>query len=160
MSKRLVIDLNKCDGCDECSVKCDYFYRAKAEDHGVLTLREYATFMLVCRRCEDAGCVAACRFDALERQDDGVLRRYNMRCMSCKSCSHACPFGTIYPDTLPFYTTQCDFCFVKGREPACVISCENKALEYREIEESEKDGVYILNDNLAVCGPKWDKKDV
>jgi len=161
MAKRLFIDLNKCDECEKCTVECSYLYRSDITDHGVLGLREAATFALVCRRCEEPSCVAACRFDALERQEDGVLKRHNMRCVSCKCCSHACPFGTIYPETVPFYVTNCDFCITSSdEEPPCVIGCKKQAIEYREVEESEKEGVYVLNDNLAVRSLKWDKKDV
>jgi Fe-S-cluster-containing dehydrogenase component len=161
VAKRLFIDLTKCDDCESCSVQCAYFYRNKATDHGVLTLRELATFALVCRRCEDPSCVAACRFDALERQEDGLLKRWNMRCVSCKCCSHACPFGTIYPDTVPFYTTNCDFCISAAvDQPPCVPSCAKGALAFAEVEASEDEGVYILNDHLAVRAPKWDKASV
>jgi len=160
MAKRLLIDLNKCDACETCDVECSYMYRAKATDHGILTLRERATFMLVCRRCEDPSCVAACRFEALERQDDGVLKRYNMRCVSCKCCSHACPFGTIYPDTVPFYATQCDYCLSsRVDDPPCLASCSNGAIEYREVDDGEE-GVYLLDDKLAVRAAKWEKEDV
>ncbi|MFC1461895.1 4Fe-4S dicluster domain-containing protein [Verrucomicrobiota bacterium] len=160
MAKRLFIDLDKCDQCEKCAVDCGYFYRQAATDHGVLTLREAATFLLVCRRCEEPCCVAACAHEALERQDDGVLKRYNMRCVSCKCCSHACPFGTIYPETVPFYVTNCDFCVTSADQPPCVASCEKNAIEYRDVEESEEDSIYVLNDNLAVHAVKWKKKDV
>ena len=160
MAKRLFIDLDACDACDTCGVDCAYMYRASPKDHGVLTLRERATFMLVCRRCEDPSCVAACRFDALERQEDGVLKRHNMRCVSCKCCSHACPFGTIYPETVPFYVTQCDYCLSScTAEPPCVASCTKGALAYREVDESEA-GVYLLDETLAVKASKWEKGDV
>ena len=95
MTKRLIIDLALCDQCDSCAVGCG----------GLLSLREKATFELVCRRCAHASCIIACPFDALERLDDGaVIRRHNLRCVSCKLCAQACPFGTIYPDLLPFYS--------------------------------------------------------
>jgi len=160
MAKRLFIDLTKCDACETCSVECDYFYRAQDADHGILTLREMATFQLVCRRCEDPACVAACRFDALERQEDGVLKRYNLRCVSCKCCSHACPFGTIYPEALPFYTSNCDFCASGDKVPPCVTSCEREAIAFREVEASEDEDIHVLSDHLAVRAPRWDKKDV
>jgi len=157
--KRLFIDLTKCDECEKCAVDCDYFYPAKATDHGVLALREMATFALVCRRCEEPSCVAACRFDALERQDDGVLKRYNMRCVSCKCCSHACPFGTIYPETVPFYVTNCDYCVTSANgEPPCVAGCDKNAIEFKEVEQSEKEGIYVLGENLAVRAVKWEKR--
>jgi len=160
MAKRLFIDLSKCDNCEKCAVSCSYFNKGAASDHGILELRELATFALICRRCEEAACVASCRFEAIERQPDGVMKRHNMRCVSCKSCSHACPFGTIYPETLSFHTTRCDFCSGTGQEPTCVIGCVNKAVEYREVAESQKDGIWFVGDHLAAKAPKWDKKGV
>ena len=160
MAKRLVIDLNNCDACETCEVECTYFFRPKLTDHGILALREMATFLFVCRRCEDPACVAACRFEALERQEDGVLKRHNMRCVSCKCCSHACPFGTIYPDALPFYATNCDFCASKPeQQPPCVLSCTRGAIEFRDVAEDEE-GIHLAGENLAVRAPKWDKTDV
>jgi len=58
MDARLVIDLNECAGCDACGVTCDYFYRPHMKDHGVLALREKATFQLICRRCTQYSGVA------------------------------------------------------------------------------------------------------
>ena len=162
MAKRLYIDMLKCDECKECTVKCDYLYQPEVTDHGILALREQVAFMLVCRRCEEPSCVAACKFDALERQENGILERYNMRCVSCKCCSHACPFGTIYPETVPYMSTKCDFCleWPDGREPSCISNCVKNAIEYREIEELQKDDIHLLGDHLAVHSTKWAKKDV
>ncbi len=161
MNKRLLIDMTKCDACEKCTLECAAFYRGRMTDHGILALRELAAFTLYCRRCENPSCVAACRFDALERQPDGILKRYNLRCVSCKCCSHACPFGTILPDALPFYVTPCDACFERrANGPPCIAGCVNKAIEYREVEPSEKDGVFLLNDRIAVRSQKWNKKDV
>lgn len=161
MAKRLVIDLYKCEECDRCNVECSYFYRASASDHGMLTLREYVTFAVVCRRCEEPACIAACPFHALEKQADGILKRYNLRCVSCKSCSCACPFGTIYPELLPFYVTQCDLCLkLKGKTPECVLTCSKKALSYEEVKEDPSKEIFIIGDNLAVRAPKWSKVDI
>ena len=159
MSRRLVIDLEVCDQCDGCGVKCGYFYRPHPGDHGVLALRERATFLLVCRRCEEASCVDACPFEALERRADGVLERHNLRCVSCGLCAQACPFGTIYPDVLSFYATPCDHCPGGGDgEPPCVGSCARGALAYREVDPEEP-GVHILDDHLAARGIRWLKQE-
>lgn len=161
MSKKLFIDLEICDGCEECTVECTYMYKPRMADHGILSLREQAHFALICRRCEEPSCVAACRFDALERQDDGVMKRYNMRCVSCKSCANACSFGTIYLETIPFYVTRCDCCVgSNGRKPACVSGCSKKAIEFKDVEESPENNIYVVSENLAVHSPKWDKKAV
>jgi hypothetical protein len=44
-------------------------------------------------------------------------------------------------------------------EPGCVITCVKNAISFREVEENEADGVYIVNDNFAVRVPKWSKKE-
>ena len=159
MSKRLVIDLDTCDQCDRCGVTCGYFYRPRAEDNGVIGLRERATFELICRRCEEPSCVDACLFGALERQANGVLKRHNLRCVSCKLCALACPFGTIYPDMLPFYVTPCDHCLGDAdTEPPCVRSCGLGALTYREADPEEP-RLHILDDHLAARSSKWVKRE-
>lgn len=159
MSKRLVIDLDKCDQCTCCGVTCDYFYRPRAEDNGVIGLRERATFELICRRCEEPSCIDACMFNALERQADGVLKRHNLRCVSCKLCAQACPFGTIYPDMLGFYVTPCDQCLGGDDvEPACVRSCGRGALAYRDVDPEEP-RLYILDERLAARSDRWVKRE-
>lgn len=156
-NKRLIIDLEKCDSCESCSVSCDCYHRPHAEDHGMHGLREKATFTLICRRCEHASCIIACPFDAIERKDDGVIERHNLRCVSCKSCAHACPFGTIYPEMLTFYHTSCDECLGNHTEqPPCVASCSQGALEYREVDPGETD-VYLIDEHLAARAVRWVK---
>ena len=167
--KRLIIDLAKCDQCERCGVSCNYYNRPHAQDHGMLGLREKATFMLICRRCEHASCVIACPFGAIERQidgpDRGVIKRYNLRCVSCKSCAHACPFGTIYTDMLPYYENHCDGCLSPGSEaqPLCVTSCAQGALEYRAVDGAEEN-VHILDERLAArvgqSATRWIKNEV
>jgi Fe-S-cluster-containing hydrogenase component 2 len=162
MAKRLFIDMYKCDECDECTVKCDYLYKGGIEDHGLRALREEITYALICRRCENPSCVASCRFDALEQDSDGLLRRHTMRCVSCKCCSHACPFGTIYPELTPFFAVRCDYCLgrLEKGDASCLSSCAKNAISYREVEASEKDDIVILGDRLAVRTPQWKKEAV
>ena len=157
---RLIIDLQKCDNCDTCSVSCGYHDRPHAYENGISGLRERATFALVCRRCAIASCVDACAFNALERDQAGILHRHNMRCVSCKMCAHACPFGTIYTETLTFYQVNCDVCLEKeGGVPACVSSCKYDALEFRPTDPSEPE-VHIVDQHLAARTKPWVRREV
>lgn len=170
MTERLIIDLAACDQCADCTV-----------GPAMLALRERATFELICRRCEHASCVLACPFDALERGEDGIIKRHNMRCVSCKSCSLACPFGTIYMELLPFYAMDYDAAVnslagarhageAERREDSKVpnpednrphgglLQCRCNALEFREVAPGESD-IHIIDDFLAARVRRWDRQD-
>jgi len=158
--KRLIIDLQICDLCESCSVSCGYYDRPHTGENGLSSLRLRATFAVICRRCASASCVDACVFDALDRGEDGIVQHHNLRCVSCKMCAFACPFGTIYTDMLPFYEVNCDICLGRNdTEPPCVDSCLHGALEYRLVETSETD-VHIVDQCLAVRAERWLKQEV
>jgi Fe-S-cluster-containing hydrogenase component 2 len=140
-------------------VRCDYFYHP--QNNGITSLREYATFATLCRHCEDAPCVNACYHNALERAADGHLKRYKMRCTSCKSCSLACPFGVILPDFIPYLDSRCDYCLENATQaPVCVATCPEKALSFKEVEENVEADIYLVDKHLAVHTKKWSREDI
>ena len=157
---RLFVDLNICQSsdCKLCTVECSYFYHP--ENNGVLSIAELASYSLVCRKCEEPHCVAACPSDALEQQDDRdkQLIRHNMRCVSCKTCSHSCPYGTIYPENVPLMIHICDFCLDRRHvedEPLCVKTCEIGALRLQGSEEDLGDDDFLVGDNLIIHSTHW-----
>ena len=156
--KRLFIDLEICYKCKECVAECSYFYHP--ENNGVVSLLELVSKVEVCRRCEAAPCVEACVFDALEKQPDGSLKRYSMLCTGCQTCSLACPFGVIYPEIVPYITSQCDYCVGRcnGNEPECVKTCPHNAIKYIEVEESKENDIYLVGEHLAVHSIPWRKE--
>jgi Fe-S-cluster-containing hydrogenase component 2 len=157
--KRLFVDLDICSKCKECKVVCDYFYHP--QNNGVSSLREYATFATICRHCEAAPCVSSCYHHALERVEDGHIKRYKMRCTSCKSCSIACPFGIIFIDFIPYLDSKCDYCLgISGELPKCVNSCPEKAIQITEVEEDPGKNIYLVGEHLAVHTPKWSREDI
>ena len=158
MSKRLVIDLDKCKECAECAATCSYPYHGG--NQGVARLREVATQELLCRRCEVRACVELCPNDALEEGDDGVLQRHNMRCTGCFSCTLACPFGNLMPAALQFRDNRCDFCASRPDEvPECVRTCPEKAIRVEEVSGHEP-GLHLLGDHLAVRSSVWQKVEL
>ena len=158
--KRLFVDLDICNRCPECIVKCRYFYHP--QNNGITSLREYATFATICRHCEEAPCVTSCYHKALERQSDGHLKRYKMRCTSCKSCMVACPFGVIFQDFIAYLDSKCDFCLttIEKELPACQLGCSPKAVEFREVEEDPEKNIYFVGEHLAVHSAKWFREEI
>lgn len=140
MDAKLIIDLEKCEKCENCTASCSYKHHP--ENNGINALLEKVHFALICRKCEAAPCVNACPRGALEKvptgnNDEKVLTRANMLCTGCGTCAIACPFGTIYTELIPFVSSTCDVC--KGRlandeKPLCLTTCPCQALDYREVE--------------------------
>ncbi|NQT81582.1 4Fe-4S binding protein [bacterium] len=159
--KRLFVDLEVCVKCPECVAKCDYFYHPV--NNGLISVRERAAMSVVCRRCENLVCVSACTRDALEKDAEGVLRRYNMRCVGCKSCSIACPFGTLMPEIIPYAVSVCDYCIgrVEGDGiPICVETCPLNAIRFEEVREDISKNNYAVDERLVVHALPWKKEAV
>ncbi len=156
--KKLYVDLEICRKCKECTAECSYPYHP--ENKGAVSLLEIAMRIEVCRKCEEAPCVTACPKEALEKQPDGNLKRYSMRCIGCNTCALACPFGAIYPEIIPYLTSQCDYCSGRledGEEPLCVKTCPEGAIKFIEVDESEDKNIRFVGDNLAVHAIPWKK---
>lgn len=157
--KSLFIDLDICSKCGDCGALCSYIQHPS--NSGMVALREFAHFALVCRRCDDAPCVNSCPWKALELQAYNQLKRYMMRCTSCKSCSGACPFGVIYPELIPFLISRCDLCMERleeGESPICLEGCTHGGLKYGEFNENKEERIYRISDNLVVRSDyKWER---
>lgn len=160
---RLFIDLDVCSSgeCKQCEIKCSYFYHPS--NNGIISVAELATYYLVCRRCEEPHCVNACPVEALEQQKDKdkLLVRYNMRCISCKSCSHACPYGTIYPENVPYIANICDFCLDRREvknEPLCIKTCPYGALSLKRADDELGENTFFVGDNLIVHSTHWERE--
>ncbi|MDD5495972.1 MAG: 4Fe-4S binding protein, partial [Candidatus Omnitrophica bacterium] len=150
-----------CSKCEDCGMKCSYIQHPGND--GITNLREFAHFAINCRRCDDAPCVGSCPWEALELQEYNMLKRYMMRCTSCKTCSQACPFGVIYPETIPFIISRCDYCIgrLKGEEaPVCIQSCKHGGIKFGEFEEKKEEGMFQVSDYLVVkTSYKWERAD-
>jgi Fe-S-cluster-containing dehydrogenase component len=158
--QRLYIDLDVCAAgrCEHCELECSYFYHPG--NVGIVSVAELATYALVCRRCEQPHCVASCPVNALEQQMDKerLLVRHALRCVGCGSCSHACPYGTIYPENVPLLVHICDYCLGRrdrAGEPRCIASCPHGALALRPADGELEDGTSLVGDNLIVHSTHW-----
>ncbi len=131
-----------CMGCGLCEVACATEHSkskdiVKAYKEEAVTPRnfverkEYLSYSINCRHCEEPSCIEACITGAVDFDEDGRVLIDQARCVACWSCIMACPFGVIKRDTVNNVSTKCDQC-VERETPACVQACPNRALIYEE----------------------------
>jgi Fe-S-cluster-containing dehydrogenase component len=163
--KRLLIDIPALldSGSAIEDIRCEYLYHRR--NRGQFSLLEVAEFAIYCRQCKDSFCVAACPKDALERQENGMIKRFNMRCVGCKSCVLACPFGTIFPGVINYITAKCDCCLNQlsenpNYEPACTRTAPTGAITMKEIAaEDPENQIYFFGDHVAIKSHHWRRKE-
>ncbi|MDR1014591.1 MAG: 4Fe-4S dicluster domain-containing protein [Coriobacteriales bacterium] len=105
MAKRtLVIDLDRCSGCDSCVVACKFennvalgnFWTTVVPVGPAGTHPDIEMYWLPmqCQQCENSPCVAACSTGAAYRDpDNNVVLIDKETCIGCKSCLVACPYS-------------------------------------------------------------------
>ena len=134
----LVLDLEACTRCDECT-------RACSDTHQGITrlIREglrLDKFLIAssCRSCADPYCLVGCPVDAIHRDGQGRQIQIESHCIGCGLCAANCPYGNINMHPLPkgdglqYTATTCDLCNKlvgpEGwREVSCVFACPHEA---------------------------------
>ena len=163
--KKLLIDIPALidSGISPENIECEYMFHRENEGH--FSLLEVAEFSAYCRQCEDAFCVSACPKEALEHLENGMIKRFNMRCVGCKSCVLACPFGTIFPEVINYVTSKCDYCLAKIDKnsdyvPACAKTAPNNSFMIVDLnEEDPKHNLFFAGERLAVKTHNWRYKE-
>lgn len=133
MGKMLMIHPDRCTGCHNCELACSMahegHFRPRASRVHVYTWeREGFSVPMMCQNCDDAACVSVCMPHALRR--DAATGRVDLdanKCIGCKMCVQACPFGNAVWDQFTTKILKCDTC---GGDPSCVKFCPTKALEW------------------------------
>lgn len=149
----MLYDTTKCVGCRACQNACKHRSNLPPEFDGDklydmpkdLSADTWTIIRLYkgndgisfvkdqCMHCIEPACVSVCPVVALEKTPNGPVVYHPERCIGCRYCMAACPFGipkAQWPEPLPLIQ-KCDFCAdrqAQGQEPACSEVCPTGAL--------------------------------
>ena len=142
MQRSLNIDPVKCTGCLQCELACSYeneavFNPAKSRIR-VFTFHQEGRFVpYTCTQCSEAWCMQACPVDAIVlNRVTGAKEVVEARCVGCKVCTIACPFGTVNYNQSTGKVIKCDLC---GGDPACAAACPTAAITYVDADQTGYD---------------------
>ncbi len=153
-----LIDLGRCIGCHSCTVACKSEQNTAPANSPLLfkggnvqrplhlsyrwvVVREGGTYPNVwrtfvtssCNHCQSPACKAACPVDAISKRRDGIVLIDQEKCIGCKYCVWACPYGAPQWNEVTRKVEKCTMCVERtdrGLEPACATTCVGKALTY------------------------------
>lgn len=161
MAKGFKFDPKKCIGCKACEMACkqrfelplgDRRRRVYTHESGEYpnTLVRYIS--MACNHCSDPACVKVCPKGALWRDEtDGVVKHDKSKCVGCRRCEWACPYGAIAFNSVTKKVDKCEGCFDQPGGPACVANCTGGALTWESsvTPHAELAGVKMPDSNLT-----------
>jgi molybdopterin-containing oxidoreductase family iron-sulfur binding subunit len=192
----MVVDASKClgdAGCDKCIRACHAWHNvpdlgnpkeevkwiwkeplkdALPDEYNAYLpqrLRD-AKLLVFCNHCSNPPCVRVCPTQATWKREDGIVMMDWHRCIGCRYCMAACPYGSRsfnWRDPRPFIekinpefptrtrgvVEKCDFCeerLAKGLLPACVEACDKQALIFGDLSDPQSPVRKILSERPAL----------
>jgi len=164
VSKAILYDATLCIDCKQCEQACadhnklPYDETVAAEDHQsdhkfTVVLAKNDKFMRrLCMHCEEPTCASVCPVAALRKTPEGPVVYDEDRCMGCRYCMLACPFGVPryeWTKLLP-RVRKCDMCSERtlaGRPTACAEFCPTEATLFGERDELVRIAEARIRDN-------------
>jgi formate dehydrogenase iron-sulfur subunit len=167
--KTTLVDITKCIGCRACQVACKQWNDREGEEtqldfnlgfqnpatlsaktYTLITFHElpdekapgglhYLFTMRRCLHCLEPACASACPTTALARQPDGPVTYDANKCIGCRYCIWACPWGvpTAEWDSLAPKIQKCTHCADRSNQPVPLARngqalSEEESKQYRE----------------------------
>lgn len=179
----MVIDLKRCFGCYACQIACKaehltppgvFWGRCLKGEGGTYPTVTRQSLPVLCMQCQHPECLKVCPTGATQQRVDGVVFVDHEKCIGCKYCMMACPYGarhpagpwtSYFPDGHPLTefeeyarkrwvgahgegtSTKCDFCkerVEKGLQPSCVQACPAKARYFGDLEDPDSEVAMLI----------------
>ena len=189
----LVIDLNVCVGCHACVTSCKewntsgsagplvdenayganptgtFFNRVQSFEAGSFPDTDTIHFPKSCLHCEEPPCVPVCPTGAsYKRKSDGIVLVDYDKCIGCKYCAWACPYGARELDEARQVMTKCTLCVDRiydesmapeDRRPACVKACPTGARLFGDVKDPDSEVSRAIRERGGYpLMPEWDTK--
>ena len=136
--------------------------------------------LVLCNHCDNPPCVRACPTKATYKNQDGLVLMDFHRCIGCRFCMAACPYGARsfnwrdprgkakdgrpfiaretynkeFPTRMRGVVEKCNMCaerLAKGLLPACVEACGNTgAMIFGDLNDSHSEIRRVLNANYTI----------
>jgi molybdopterin-containing oxidoreductase family iron-sulfur binding subunit len=131
---------------------------------------EHRPFAVLCNHCENPPCVRACPTQAtFKRESDGIVLMDFHRCIGCRFCMVACPFGArsfnfrdprpfisetnkAFPTRMKGVVEKCNFCAERlavGKMPACVEASDG-AIVFGDLKDPHSEVREVLHENFTI----------
>jgi len=127
--------------------------------------------LLLCNHCDNPPCTRVCPTQATWKRDaDGIVMMDWHRCIGCRYCIVACPYGSRsfnwkdprpaideitadYPTRMRGVVEKCTFCeerLARGLEPACVEVCDNDEIVFGDLNDPGSKVRQLLAERMAI----------
>lgn len=165
MAKRygLLIDLDRCTGCQTCAVACkmenslERVSGIRVETVGGPRLDtpsgEYPNLSMYylpvpCMHCNEPPCMPSCPTEAIYQRQDGIVLIDDEKCNGCQQCLEACPYDVLAYDPERDKVWKCTLCHHRvdqGLEPFCVLCCEMEAIFFGDIGDPSSQASQLID---------------
>jgi len=162
MNKFIAVDAQECIGCHVCEIACAVAHNRQSWPESIAAFHPRIEVIshqqnhvtVTCHHCNNAPCVTSCPVGALTYRNEQVHLN-EARCIGCKNCVLACPFGAIEmvnagQDAI-WLAQKCDLCEQsESGHPACVAHCPADALKL--MDDRELNDLRLRRQKMALSG--------
>jgi molybdopterin-containing oxidoreductase family iron-sulfur binding subunit len=131
---------------------------------------QHEDVLVFCNHCDNPPCTRVCPTQATWKREDGIVMMDWHRCIGCRYCVAACPYGSRsfnwrdprphvqevtdeFPTRTRGVVEKCTFCderLAKGQMPACVEACASGCLKFGDLEDPESEVRAILRERHSI----------